>query len=351
MYAVILAGGAGTRLWPLSTEEKPKQFHSLVSDKTMLQEAFERTAFLPAKNILIATNEKYVPYIREQLPQVPEENIIVEPAMRDTATCIALAATIINKRDPESVMAIIYADHLVQDKKEFASKLKSAEALALRDHTLNIVEVKAREPNTNFGYVRIGSRKGTIKGNDYFEFEEFTEKPDLKTAEKYVADVSYLWNTGYFVWRTQDILDRFARHLPDTYKRMMLIKKSLGTPKEKSTIEKEYPLCEKISIDYAIMEHLKPSEVQILPANLGWSDIGTWETLYKELSGGDSKKNVIKGPVKAISCEGNLIYNYNSKKLNVLGLKGMAVIKTRDESLICPLKESQNVKKIVSHKA
>ncbi|MFA6528815.1 MAG: sugar phosphate nucleotidyltransferase [Candidatus Gracilibacteria bacterium] len=338
MKAVILAGGAGTRLWPLSTEEKPKQFHALTSNKTLLQEAANRLGFLKPQDIYIATNAKYLKYIREQLPKIPKKNIIIEPAMRDTATCIAFAATIISRDYPEEVMAIVYADHLVQDTKEFASKLKSAEALALRDHTLNIIEVKAREPNTNFGYVRIGSRKGTIKGNDYFEFEKFTEKPDLKTAEKYVAEVSYLWNTGYFVWRVKDILDRFAIHLPDTYKRMIKIQKAPGK------VATEYPLCEKISIDYAIMEKLKPEEVQILPANLGWSDIGTWETLYKELAGGDTRKNVIKGDVNVLSSEGNLIYNYSDKKLNVLGMRGMVIVQTKDQTLVCPLKESQHVK-------
>lgn len=340
MKAVILAGGAGTRLWPLSTEEKPKQFHALTSNKTLLQEAANRLGFLKPTDIYIATNQKYLKYIQEQLPKIPKKNIIIEPALRDTATCIAFAATIIAKDYPDEVMAIVYADHLVQDTKEFASKLKSAEALAIRDHTLNIVEVKAREPNTNFGYVRIGSKKGTIKGNDYFEFEKFTEKPNMKTAEKYVADVSYLWNTGYFVWRIKDILDRFATHLPETYKRMMRMQK---TPK---TIGIEYPKCEKISIDYAIMEKLKPSEVQILPASLGWSDIGTWETLYKELASGETEKNIVKGDVNVISSKGNLIYNYSNKKLHVLGMKGMAIIQTKDETLICPLRESQNIKKL-----
>lgn len=332
MKAVILAGGAGTRLWPLSTEEKPKQFHALTSNKTLLQEAIDRLSFLKPEDIYIATNKKYLKYIPKK------NNIIIEPALRDTATCIAFAATIIARDYPDEVMAIVYADHLVQNKKEFASKLKSAEALAIRDHTLNIVEVKAREPNTNFGYVRVGAKKGTIKGNDYFEFKKFTEKPDLKTAQKYVASGEYLWNTGYFVWRVKDILNRFAAHLPDTYKRMMLMQKAPGK------VATEYPKCEKISIDYAIMEKLKPPEVQILPANLGWSDIGTWETLYKELAGGDLRKNVIKGHVNVVSSEGNLIYNYSNKKLHVLGMKGMAIVQTKDETLVCPMKESQRVK-------
>ncbi|HAU39442.1 MAG: mannose-1-phosphate guanylyltransferase, mannose-1-phosphate guanylyltransferase [Candidatus Peregrinibacteria bacterium GW2011_GWF2_43_17] len=339
MYAVILAGGAGTRLWPLSTEEKPKQFHALVSDKTMLQEAFERASFLPARNIYVATNEKYIHFVKEQLPEIPEENILIEPALRDTATCIGFAAAIINKRDPESVMAVIYADHMVKDKDEFASKLKTAEAVALRDHTLNIVEVEAREPNTNFGYVEIGPEIEKIDGNSIKSFKKFTEKPDLATAKKYIESGKYLWNTGYYVWRTSDILEKYKKHLPDTYARLIKMQSS------PETIAAEYPQCQKISIDYAIMEKLSPDEVRILPATLGWSDIGTWETLFKELH--NSAPNIEKGEIQSVDSEGNLIYNYvKNQKINLLGIKDCAIVNTGKDILICPLKESQDVKKL-----
>lgn len=339
MYAVILAGGTGTRLWPLSTEEKPKQFHALVSDKTMLQEAFERASFLPAKNIYIATNKKYLHFVEKQLPQISKENILIEPTLRDTATCIGFAAAIINKRDPESVMAVIYADHMVKDKEEFARKLKTAKKIALRDHTLNIVEVEAREPNTNFGYVKIGPEIEKIDGNPIRSFEKFTEKPDLATAKKYVKSGNYLWNTGYYVWRTKDILKKYKKHLPDTYARLIKMQSST------KTIANEYPKCQKISIDYAIMEKLFPNEVRILPAKLGWSDIGTWETLFKELH--NSTPNIKKGKIQSVNSEGNLIYNYvKSQKINLLGIKDFAVINTGKNILICPLEQSHDVKKL-----
>lgn len=338
MKAVILAGGAGTRLWPLSTEEKPKQFHSLTSDKTLLQEAAERLEFLNSNSIYVATNEKYVPYIEEQLPQIPRENIIVEPALRDTATCIGYAAAVIGKNHPDEVMAVVYADHLVQDKAEFAAKLQAAEKLALRDNTLNIVEVEAREPNVNFGYVEVGEKLEEIDGNAVLAFKKFTEKPDLETAKQYVGSGNYLWNTGYYVWKVSDILERYQKHLPDTYDRLMRMQQ------DPESVEAEYPECEKISIDYAIMEKLQPEEVRILPAKLGWSDIGTWETLFKELSTGESVK---KGPTQELDSEGNLIYNYeDGKKLSVLGMKNTVIVNTGSEILVCPLSESQNVKKL-----
>ncbi|MBU1019434.1 MAG: sugar phosphate nucleotidyltransferase [Patescibacteria group bacterium] len=338
MKAVILAGGAGTRLWPLSTEEKPKQFQSLTSDKTLLQEAAERLEFLQPEDIYVATNEKYVPYIEEQLPQIPRENILTEPALRDTATCIGFAAAMIGKDHPDEVMAIVYADHLVQDKEEFATKLKAAEKLALRDNTLNIVEVEAREPNVNFGYVEIGETLEEIDGNPVKAFKKFTEKPDLETAKQYIESGNYLWNTGYYVWRISDILDRYQKHLPDTYNRLMKMQE------DPTSIETEYPQCEKISIDYAIMEKLEPEEVRILPAELGWSDIGTWETLFKELH---KEGNVTKGPVQTVDSEGNLIYNYeNDKKLSILGIQNTVIVNTGSEILVCPLSESQNVKKL-----
>ncbi len=346
MKAVILAGGAGTRLWPLSTEEKPKQFHSLVSDKTMLQEAYERVAFLEPQDIYVATNAKYFKYVCEQLPDVPQENIIIEPALRDTATCIGFAAAIIGKKHPEEVMAVVYADHMVQDKEEFARKFRAAEKLALRDNTLNIVEVEAKTPNTNFGYVEVGEEIEQIDGEPILAFKEFTEKPDARTAQEYIDSGNYLWNTGYYVWRITDILKRYEKHLPDTYKRLIRIMNALGTDHEQEIIEIEYPRCEKISIDYAIMEKLSTEEVRILPAKLGWSDIGTWETLFKELKNGDP--NITKGSVQSLDSDGNLIYNYgNNQHIHALGLKDTAIVNTGEDILVCPLKESQNVKKLL----
>jgi len=284
MKAVILAGGYGTRLYPLSTVEKPKQFINLIGEKTLFQQTVARLDFLNPSDIFVATNKEYVHFVKEQAPEIPGSNIFVEPAMRNTATCIGFAAMRL-PHDKDETMAIIYADHLVRDTEEFAKKLLVAEKLAKEENTLNIIEVRAESPNTKLGYVQIGKPLRTIDDVEIFEFKKFKEKPDLETAQKYLESGDYLWNTGFYVWKIETILEKYKKFLPETYARLI---KMHDNP---SSILTEYALCENISIDYAIMEKLDPREVRIIPAVLGWSDIGTWETLFKELEkSGETEK-------------------------------------------------------------
>ena len=290
MKAVILAGGHGTRLYPLSTKEKPKQFINLIGDKTLFQQTVERLSFLGPEDIFVATNKEFVQLVKEQAPEIPATNIFEEPAMRNTATCIGFAAMQLSKKfpAPDEVMCVIYADHLVRDNNEFARCLRIAELLAKEENTLNIIEVEATSPNTKLGYVQIGKILREIDDPltgqpsvgqpvKIYELKEFKEKPDLETAKKYLASGDYLWNTGFYVWRIGTILEKYRLHFPSSYARLM---KMRDNP---ACISVEYPLCESISIDYAIMEKVAPKEVRIIPAKLGWSDIGTWETLFEEL--------------------------------------------------------------------
>jgi len=347
MKAVILAGGVGTRLWPVSRIKSPKQFQKLTGNKTMLQETLKRVSFLKKKDIYIATNKEFVSEIRKELPKFPRKNIIVEPALRDTATCIGYAAMILSTKSPDDVMAVIYADHTVKDSKQFKNKLKTAEKTAKKYNSLNIVEVKARFPNVNLGWVKVGKKIDKIDGNEILEFKKFTEKPDLNKAKAFIKSGDYLWNTGMYVWKISTILDKYKQHLPDTYNKLMKIKSSIGTKKEKPTIEKEYSSCQKISIDYAIMEKVKPSEVKIIPADFGWSDVGTWESIHDELSKTKSD-NIIFAKHLNIDTKGNVIRTYNPKKIiATIGLENFAVIDTEDALLVCPLSRSQDVKKIV----
>ncbi|MCC6643933.1 NTP transferase domain-containing protein [Candidatus Peregrinibacteria bacterium] len=207
MKTVILAGGAGTRLWPMSRQKKPKQFQPLVGEESMLVQTIKRLSFQKPEDIYIATNSEYRDLVMEQSQGlVPPENIIIEPALRDTAPCIGLIAATIAKKDPEAVMAVIYADHLIQDLEELAQKLQIAEQLATSQNTLNIIEVKALYPNINLGYVKIGKQIDEIDGVPIHQFERFVEKPDLPTAKKFLRSQSYLWNTGLFVWKVSTIL-------------------------------------------------------------------------------------------------------------------------------------------------
>lgn len=340
MKIVILAGGAGTRLWPMSTESRPKQFQKLVSDKSMLEETLDRVSFLNPNDIYICTNSKYINLVKELAIQIPEKNIIAEPSMQDTAASIGLAATMISKENPEEVMAVVYADHFVKDKNEFEIKLKAAEQLAIKENTLNIIEVKAKFPNVNLGYVKIGKLIKDLDGVEVYEFKEFIEKPNFETAKKFLSSYSYLWNTGYYVWKVSKILKEFEKHLPNTHAHLMAIKNG-------ENILEHYPACEKISIDYGIMEKVDPTSVRIIPADLGWTDIGTWKSLHEELTD-EENENLKKGEVLLLESEGSVIYNESDNLIAAIGLKDLVVVSVKGYTLVCPIDKSQDLKKIVS---
>lgn len=348
MKTVILAGGSGTRLWPMSTKKIPKQFQKLIGDETMLVQTIKRLSFQKPEDIYIATNSEYQDLVQEQTTGfVPPENIIIEPALRDTAPCIGLISTTLAQKDPKDVMAVIYADHLIQDEQEFQQKLKIAAKLAKEENTINIIEVKALTPNVNLGYVKIGKQLKTIDGVPIHEFERFVEKPDLQTAKVFLKAQSYLWNTGYFVWKIENILEKYKKFQPKTLNLLEKIGEKIGSEDYEQTLIDLYPLCEKISVDYAIMEKLKPEEVRIIPADLGWNDIGTWESIWQELSTEENNGNVTKGPTVNLDTKNSLIYASRKKPIATIGLSDIIIVDTPQALLVCHKNDSHQIKKII----
>ena len=337
MKFVILAGGSGKRLWPLSTKEKPKQFHSFLSERSLLQEAFDRLSFVQPEDIFVATNEEYVPLVKEQLPELPDENIISEPHLRDTAPCMSFATKYLeSKFGPDETVSIIYADHLIKDTAEFERKIRQGHELAANEDKIVIAEVTAKDPNPNLGYVHLGKQ---IEG-DVYELGGFREKPDIKTAEEYVESGEYLWNTGLYIWKISTLLKHLEEFSPE-------ICEVLNSIEDFHDCADQYAKFPKISLDYALMEKIDPNEVRIIKADLGWSDIGTWETLFKELASHD-RDNLQEGRVFTIDTTGSVVINQQSdKKVAVIGETDKVVVVTDTSILICPRDESSRIKDVI----
>lgn len=343
MKAIVLAGGGGNRLWPLSTPSRPKQYQKLVSEKFLIEETLDRLDFLPQHDIYISITEDQLELLRESIPNFPTENLIIEPALRDTASCIGLAAAAMEKTFPGCVMGIFYADHLIQNKIEFQNKLRLAEETAKKENTLNIVEVPATEPNVNYGYVELGEETET---KDVFRFKKFKEKPDLATAKKFQKAGNFLWNTGYYVWKASKILEEFKIHKPDTHEKLMKIGNALGTEESEDVLQEIYPQLEKISIDYAIMENVDPEQVRIIKADFGWSDIGNWDAVWNELQK-DNDRNIKRNDVKLLETKNSLIYADGNKPVRVIGAEDLIIVDTKDGLIVAKKDMCKRIKELL----
>ncbi len=343
MYAVVMAGGSGTRLWPKSRSSKPKQFHSLISSQSMLRETIERLEKgIPSENIFIIAGAVHIPPIKEQLTHIPHKNIVVEPMGRDTAPAVAVMGAILYKIDPKSVLAVLPADHHIANADEFQRILHLAADIAAKDDVVITIGIKPTYPETGYGYIEMnGAYKQEIA--EVFWVKSFKEKPDPVTAEKYVSSWHYLWNSGMFVWSSETILKLYAELAPDIYEGAIRIADAYGTEKQQEVIEEVYPTFRRISVDYAIME--KAPKVCVIPGDFGWSDIGSWAALHDVLSTG-SDANVVIGKHAGIDTHNCLIHG-GDRLIATVGLDNLIIVDSDDVLLICPKGRAQDVKKLI----
>jgi len=344
MYALVLAGGSGTRLWPYSRSGKPKQFLSLAGEQTMLQQTVERILpIVPLEQIYIATGEAYTDLVAEQLPGIPRENILAEPSGRGTAPCIGWAALHLRRRDPDAVMAVLSADHCIERGDLFCEILQAGETLAQQGHLVTL-GITPTEPSTGYGYIRRSEQIGQHGTHTSYKVAAFVEKPNAALAQAYVASGEYLWNAGMFVWRADRVLEELRNHRPAVADALDNIDITLGTEHEQQALQTIWNTIENVAIDVAVME--RTADAAVIPADLGWSDVGDWSALAETLPR-DETGNAIVGNHVGLDTHGTLVYG-NGRVIATIGLEDFVIVDTHDVLLICPRERTQDVKALVA---
>ncbi|WP_417785360.1 mannose-1-phosphate guanylyltransferase, partial [Tenacibaculum sp.] len=340
-YAVIMAGGVGSRLWPVSTEKYPKQFHDLLgSGESLLQRTFSRiNQLIPSENILIATNKRYEELVLEQLPKISAKQLLLEPTMRNTAPCILYAALKIRQQNENAVMLVAPSDHWIENETEFIKNIETSFNACSQEDILMTLGIQPSHPNTGYGYIQFEENSSDIK-----KVKTFTEKPNLEKATQFLASGDYLWNAGIFVWSVSSILDSFKKHLPEMVNILETEDNVYNTNFEDDFIKRNYEKCENISIDFGIME--RSEKVHVLPVNFGWDDLGTWGSLYNKL-GKDTHQNATVGATTIFKdANGNMVSTKNGKKVVVQGLQDFIIVEKDDVLVICPRKDEQDIKQL-----
>lgn len=361
-YAVILAGGRGTRFWPRSRTRTPKQLLNIVGETTMLQQTAARLApMFRDADLWVVTNREQAASVRKQLARIPGTQILAEPLGRNTAAAIGLAAIHLAKKSGDALMAVLPADHYIAEPKKYRAVVREAMRIARGAGEMCVMGIPPAHPETGFGYIeRMGGRAARrARGMRSFDVRRFTEKPPLKVAKKYVASGTYYWNAGMFFWRASTFLENLRKFLPRTHELLMELSDSIGTSRYARALVKIYPRLENISVDYAILEPAtrqagKPV-VHVLPAEIGWSDIGSWAAVYellaargakRERQSGASGASISAGPSYEIDAAGNFLWS-PKKFVAAIGVNDLVVVETPDALLICPRERAQDVGKVV----
>ena len=342
---LIMSGGKGTRMWPISNMAHPKQFESVLGETSMFRETVDRVLkVFNAKDIYIATSGLFADQIKQQAKEVPAENFIFEPAMRDNLGALGLATAIIEKRHPGAVMVLLWgADHLIRKVDVFLDSLKKAAKLASVNEKMILIDAVATYPSVHNGWIEIGEKISTHEGSDVFEFIRQVEKPDLAKAQEFYSSKNYLIHTGYMATKTSLLLKFYKEYAPETFAIIEKISQNLDTPEFQSVLESEYPKFEKQSVDYGLYEKLPSSTQWEMPAEFGWVDVGTWELLYHGLEK-DENGNVIIGKANLVDVKNSLIISKKNGIMGLIGLDGMIVVQSEDDMLVAPLNQAPKVK-------
>lgn len=346
MKFVIRAGGVGTRLWPFSRQKQPKQFHVFEGDRTMLQDAFHRVdAIASAEDRYVSTGAAHGALVREQLPDLDMDHLIVEPALRNTGPAVGLECVLLEHHTPGCVIASLGSDHHIGRPDEFCRVLRAAEeALVSYPDSLILVGVKPWCAETGYGYIQKGSVFHEVEGEPIYGVSGFKEKPDADTAQSYFDSGEFLWNSNMFVWRADAVLRLFEEFEPDLYNGLMMIKDALDTPDANRVLEEIYPTLKAIAVDNAILE--RADKVAVIEADIDWSDIGSWGAMSDVLPTDDAN-NLLNGKVLQIDTRDTTVYGQTDKLIALVGVENLVVIETEDAILICPRDQTQRVRDVV----
>lgn len=343
-YLVILAGGAGSRFWPISSEELPKQFLDILGcGRTLIQLTLERfNGLIPKENVWVVAAEKYREIVMEQLPEIPSSNILCEPCRRNTAPCICYVSWKIKKLNTKANIVVSPSDHLVVDIQAFQSAIDDSLSFAAETDAVVTLGLKPTRPETGYGYIKADLTYSSSRKHNIFRVDEFKEKPTLEIAKEYIQSPNYLWNSGIFIWNVNTIINAFRVYEPEVSSIFEGLMPYYGTDKEQNKIDESYPQCKNISVDYAILE--KAEEIFVFPASFSWSDLGTWNSL-REQSDMDKYGNVCIGDnIKLYDTYNTIVHTCNKKEVIVEGLDGYVVAEKEGKLLVCRLSEEQRIK-------
>ena len=344
-YVVIMAGGIGSRFWPMSRTNYPKQFLDILhTGKTLIQSTFDRFAsFIPTENIFVVTSNEYVNIVKHQLPKLPLQNILGEPSRKNTAPCIAYISFKLQLLDPSASLIVAPADHLILDNIAFNKVCLEALSFVNKHNAFITLGIKPTYPNTGYGYIQYEQHEVT---DNVYKVKTFTEKPNLELAKAFISSGEFLWNAGIFVWQVKNIIGAFEKYLPEMYDVFAAEKARFNTPEENEALQEIYPLCTNISIDFGIME--KADNVYVIPSSFGWSDLGTWNSAYENLEK-DYLGNAVAGENVMVFDTHNCMVHAEGEKLVLLqGMEEFIIVDTNDVLLICKKEKEQEIKEYVA---